>query len=283
MTIFLSSCKHAYSHVTIRLIPYVTLSGSEQSTHMTRHGPHQSPCPSCANWSPRLEDSTPQCWHSGSRALYASDPDIHLVPHTLNWVHIWTPNGQSMTSTSCCAGKAAVSCAWLGVALCETYRNFRPQMSPRQAYHRQEIWSNVGGWGFHPAPPVHSSGGWHPIPWQSLPLPAALTSTTITVEQHEARLITEDIRHSLTDDPLSVRTPPHTASQSQSGTPGGTPRLISSSQKPVYNALNWQPTMKLADHLHSQTRRWNDCPWPFGSTVLWNCGLPRPSRFCWFC
>ena len=39
--------------------------------------------------------------------------------------------------------------------------------SPREAYYRGENWCSVGAWGFHPAPPVHSSyyGGWHPIPW----------------------------------------------------------------------------------------------------------------------
>ena len=114
-------------------------------------------------------------------------------------------------STSCFARKAALSCARWGVALSETYRNFRPQMCPRDAYYRQETWSNVGGWGFQPAPPVHSSGGWHPIPWQSLPLHVALTSTTITVKQHEATLITEDIMHSVPEVPLSVRSSPHTA------------------------------------------------------------------------
>ena len=67
-----------------------------------------------------------------------------------------------------------------------------------------------------------------PIPWQLLPLPAALTSTSITVKQREARVITEDIMLPVPELPRSVR--PHTAAlpaiQSQSRTPGVKPRTI---------------------------------------------------------
>ena len=39
-----------------------------------------------------------------------------------------------------------------------------------------------------------------------------------------------------------------------SRTPDRTPRPIASSQKPVYDAANWQPPPKSADHLHAQKR-----------------------------
>ena len=69
--------------------------------------------------------------------------------------------GQSMTSTSCCIRKAVVS-----------YTKFRPKCpSPREVCCRREAGCSFGGWGFHPAPPVHSShhGGWHPIQWLRVP------------------------------------------------------------------------------------------------------------------
>ena len=111
-------------------------------------------------------------------------------------------------------------------------------------------------------------GEWHPIPWLRghgyrpwvgctnlsvyLPFPAH-TDTIISVKRREARLITE-----VTVPPVPVRSPTHTVAspviQSQSGTPGGTPTQRGTSQKPVYNAPNWQPPPKSADHLHAQTR-----------------------------
>ena len=83
----------------------------------------------------------------------------------------------------------------------------------------------------------------------SLPLPAVRTSMSITVKLREGRLITGDTVPPVPKVPPSVRSSPHMAASpviySPSGTPGGTPKLIASSQKPVallqtYNILrNW--------------------------------------------
>ena len=67
----------------------------------------------------------------------------------------------------------------------------------------------------------------------SLPLPVVRTSMSITVKLREGRLITGD-----TVPPVPfVRSSQHMAASpvihSQSGTPGGTPKLIANSQKPV--------------------------------------------------
>ena len=77
-------------------------------------------------------------------------------------------SGQSMTSTSCCARKAVVSCAVWDAAFSWTHTKFR--LKP--AFARGNIlswraWCSVGGWGFHSAPPVHSShhDGCHLMPW----------------------------------------------------------------------------------------------------------------------
>ena len=89
----------------------------------------------------------------------------------------------------------------------------------------------------------------------SLPLPAVHTITTITVKLREARLVTKNTVPPVPKVPPSVRSSPHMAAspmiQSQSGTHGGTPRLIANSQKPVYYAPKWQPPQKSADHLHA--------------------------------
>ena len=94
--------------------------------------------------------------------------------------------------------------------------------------------------------------------YQSLPLPAAHISTTTTVKQREMRIITEDTAPPVPEVPPSVGSPTHMAAspviQSQSRKPGGKPRPITSRQKPVYNAPNWQPPPNKVDHLHAQTR-----------------------------
>ena len=81
---------------------------------------------------------------------------------------------------------------------------------------------------------------------------------TQTWPSHEARLISEDTVPPVPEAPTSVRPSTHTAAspviRSQPGTPGGTARPIVSSQKPVYNAPNWQSPPKSADLPHTQTR-----------------------------
>ena len=68
--------------------------------------------------------------------------------------------------------------------------------------------------------------------YQSLPLPAAHTGTTISIKPCEARLITEDTVPPGSEVPHSVRSPQHMAAspviQSQCVTPGGTLRSTAS-------------------------------------------------------
>ena len=65
----------------------------------------------------------------------------------------------------------------------------------------------------------------------------------------------EDTVPPVTDVPHSARSPSHTVAspviQSQSKKPWGSHSPIASSQKPVYNAPNWQPPPKCANHLHA--------------------------------
>ena len=107
---------------------------------------------SWANCSSSPEDSTPQFWHS--------HPCLIQTPFWSQRGPIGFMSGQSMTSTSCCARKAVVLLATLGMTLSCTYTKFRPNQtrpSPREAYDRGEAWCRVDGAGSHPAPPVHSS------------------------------------------------------------------------------------------------------------------------------
>ena len=84
----------------------------------------------------------------------------------------------------------------------------------REAYYRGEAWCSVGGWGFYPAPTVHSShcGGWHPKPWLRahgyymwvgcthltvFPLVCGAHEHDTTVKQLEARLITNFISNNI--------------------------------------------------------------------------------------
>ena len=91
--------------------------------------------------------------------------------------------------------------------------------------------------------PYHDWGAMVSVQWLdsciywSLPLPAVRTSMSITVKLREGRLITGDTVAPVPKVPPSVRSSPHMAASpvihSQSGTPGGTPKLIASNQKPV--------------------------------------------------
>ena len=144
--------------------------------------------------------------------------------------------------------------------------------SPREAYCRGEAWCNIGGWGFHPAPPVHSShhGEWHPIlwlrgrcyrPWVGcMHLSVSPLACGSNELDHHCETAWSEIhhwRHSAWS-PAFCEFSPHMAAspviQSQSWIPGGRPRPIASIQKHVYNSPNWQPPPKLADHLHAQTK-----------------------------
>ena len=197
------------------------------------------------------------------RIMYNSDNNYEIT-HTLS---------THTTSTSSCARNAVVSCTVWGVALSWTYTKFRPKMSVAQgAYCRGEAWCNIGGWGFHPAPPVHSShhGEWHPIlwlrgrcyrPWVGcMHLSVSPLACGSNELDHHCETAWSEIhhwRHSAWS-PAFCEFSPHMAAspviQSQSWIPGGRPRPISSIQKHVYNSPNWQPPPKLADHLHAQTK-----------------------------
>ena len=103
-----------------------------------------------------------------------------------------------------------------------------------------------------------------------LPLSAAYTSMPITKKQHEARLINKDTVLPVPEVPSSPHKAALSVIQSQSGTPGGMPRPIANSRKPVYNPPNWQHLPKSVDHLHAQTRSQDD-------TVVPSRTLPTPT------
>ena len=151
---------------------------------------------------------------------------------------------QSMSSTSSCPRKALVPYAVLGMALSWIYTKFHlktpvalgsiPSWRSLMWHWRLRVPSSC-------STPYHDWGAMVTVHWldaciyRSLPLPAAHTSMTTTVKR-EARL-TEDTVPPLPEVPPFVHSSPHMAissvTQSQSGTPGGTPRLIASSQKPL--------------------------------------------------
>ena len=72
--------------------------------------------------------------------------------------------GQSMTSTSCCSKRTAVSRAVWGWAFSWAYTKLRPNTPV--AHGNICFPRNAGSW-LHPPRPTHSSphGGLHPIPW----------------------------------------------------------------------------------------------------------------------
>ena len=94
-----------------------------------------------------------------------------------------------------------------------------------------------------------------------------------SVSNCEARLITEDTVPPVPRVSPSVRSSSHMAAspviQSQSGTPGGMPRLVASSQKPVYQFLRFTTSSEIGGSSPRTNEQlgWNDCLWPFGSTV----------------
>ena len=91
--------------------------------------------------------------------------------------------------------------------------------------------------------PYHNWGAMVTVQWLdscidwSLPLPEVHRSMSITVKLREGRLIIGDTVPPVPKVPPSVRSSPHMAASpvihSQSGTPGGTPKLMARSQKPV--------------------------------------------------
>ena len=99
--------------------PYTSSASSGQkSPDTTRHALDQGPHPSWANCSPRLVDSIVKFSYGGSGVIHVSDPDWHLIPNMLNWVHVWTPSWpvhdlnillvQKGCRVTCCMGRGIV-------------------------------------------------------------------------------------------------------------------------------------------------------------------------------
>ena len=157
--------------IAISLMPCVSPSGSEKSTHITRHTLNHNPDPSWANCIPPSGDSTPQFWHSGSGGYPCLGSRFPLRPKYARWrscldselASPWLASHtlwcQKSSRVTCCVGRGIVldiHNVWL--------KNAR---HPKETYNPGEAWCSIGGWGFHPAVPVHSShhGERHPIAW----------------------------------------------------------------------------------------------------------------------
>ena len=142
--------------------------------------------------------------------------------------------------------------------------------------------------GMNLSPQVHSSqhSGWHPITWLKghdyWPLDGymhlSVSPLACGAHEHDRHCKTLwSVTHNWRHGASSARVPTFCAffptqdgvTCDQFGIPGGTLKLIASSQKRIYNVPNWQPPPKSVDHLYTHRRepRWNDCFWPFGSTV----------------
>ena len=216
---------------------------------MTWHAFYEGSYPSWANCSPRLENNTPRFWHRERRLIHVSDPDPHLAPNIFNGVHVRTPSWpvHDLHILMCQKKSRVMRCVGRGIVL--GIHKVSLQNAPHSGKHinkKSGVSLAVEG----SAPSTTSSllppWGWGATVtvrerdariYQSLPLPAAHTSTTNTMKQREARLTTEDTMPSVPEVPPSVHIPTPTApspvTKSQSVTPGGTPRPIASDQKPV--------------------------------------------------
>ena len=62
---------------------------------------------------------------------------------------------------------------------------------------------------------------------------------------------------------------------------GRTPRLMASSQKLVYNALNWQPPPKSAGHIYVHTRSWDETIVPDSNQLYVDQCLGCVAKFWW--
>ena len=150
-------------------------------------------------------------------------------------------------------------CIVLGIQTC------RPKTPVGQeAYYHREAWRSAGNWGFNQETPVQPSTMVASTPhhdWEAIATgrgldgriyqspPVAHTSTTITVKQQK-----RDLMPPVPEVPPSVRSPSRRRrllSKANLG-PGGTPGPKASNQKPVYNALNWQPPPKLVISMHKR-------------------------------
>ena len=84
--------EHNIALLTPSLVSSVLASSGQKSADTTRHPLDQGPYPSWQNCSPRLADSIVKFSYGGRGVVYVSDPDWHLIPNMLIWVHVWTPS-----------------------------------------------------------------------------------------------------------------------------------------------------------------------------------------------
>ena len=186
--------------------------------------------------------------------IHVSDPDQHLTPNMLNWVHVWAFVPRSSTQNP--VGPKRLPCQmlyWAGHCLRRTQSYAQTPLSPKATIHSSGPgFTDAGSW-LHPPRPAHSSP-YHD--WratisiirldaginQPLPLPTAHPDPTVTVVYGEPGLITEDTVSPLSEVQLSVPPPPLRASspvlRSEPSTFGWTPRPISGGQKPSPNGSN---------------------------------------------
>ena len=200
--------------------------------------------------------------------------------------------GQSMTSTSYCL--RMVSRAVWGVALSWACTMFRSKTSVAQGSiwsRRSLMWcwrlrvpySTISLLPWRIAPHTMTEGPWLPsISWVHASIgPSPCLHCVHDHHCETAWSETHHWRHSASSawGPISVRSSPQMAVssviQSQSGTPGGTPRQITSSQKPSpCSELPTSSEIGGSSPRADDQLEWNDCQWPVALTIcllgLWS-------------
>ena len=264
-----------------------------------------------------MEDSTQQFWYIG-RGPSMSRIQTPIWSQTCSMGFISGLQArQSMTFTPWCDRKTGMSCAEWGVALFWMYTKFRPKTAVAQGgiLSRKSLMLHwqlrvpsvtttsstsflLSLWWL--APNTMTEGLW----LLSVGLMHASVSLFPCLRLTQARpslwnsmkrdlpLKThcEDIVPPVTEVPYSARFPSHTAAspviKSQSETPGGSHSPIASSQKPVYNAPDWQlpQNAKIIS-----LRSWGAEIKRLSRTIPTNClssqvvvRLLRPLHLCWW-
>ena len=200
---------------------------------------HQGSHPSWVTCRPSLGDSTPQFWHSGrgSHPCLGSRPSFGpkhaqwgscLVSEMASpWLHILLC--QKSCRITRCVGRGIVldihKASSQNARRPRTHTTEKPDVTLQLRVPSSTTSSLLPPWYWGVTVSVH---GLDARIYQFLPLPAAHTSTTISIKPCEARLITEDTVPPGSEVPHSVRSPQHMAAspviQSQCVTPGGTLR-----------------------------------------------------------
>ena len=280
--------------------------------HTTWHSLHQGPNISQAN-SPHLVGSMPQFWSSGRRIIHVSDPDPRLAPNMLSGVHVrtlcWPVHELHILFPQKSSGAMALS--WVLTIHKVSSKNARCPGKHTIVEKPDVVESSIQHHHFTPlmvdCTPYYDWGAMVTAHWldaciyRSLPLPAAHSTMTTTVKR-EARLITEDTVPPLSEVPPFAHSSPHMAissvTQSQSGTPGGTPRLIASS--PEAFTMLWTDNLfrnRWIISTHKRAAGMERCQWLSRLTVcllrLWsdshfqastdvtNQCLSCIAKFCW--